>query len=506
MIDSQKLAKLFSNFENQCAESIQTFEYRGINVWPHIKISLYFSLIRDKESTKNENERDVPKISMGRRVFRKLFSVIKFAWLLICLYFKRGRIFYLAYSVDKIKIGENGVYFNQIIDGFVKSNSQRKYLYAQVSHRGDSRNPSYFIPDINLDKHRTVVPVIIGMLKSNPSLLALSMKIKNSVLEYFRNEEAIDKFGTQSFDNMVVGFFADYYFYSTLLKYSKPRMIVTCENTGSAFLAASGKLKIKSVDLQHGVIDKNHPQYIFGDKLKSIKHFMPLPTYVGVFGELHKKLLLENNFWDDNQIEVLGSFRIEEARKKFKEKKDGKLKNGPTILIPTQWNIFGSISELIEILNKNTNADFKIKLKIHPLEYMEHVELYNDIAVKSKGKVQIADSTQNIYTLIEEAFIVVGFDSAVLLEAVALGTPVITIGTESLPKGILEYYSDPEITNSVKLFHITKEDEFLFFINETFDNPAFYSSWVTKCKEAGHYLFAEDYYSNCRKLIDRNLN
>lgn len=505
MEESQKVAQLLSSFEKQKSHLIGQFEYKGLNMWPHVKTSLYFALIRGKSPELNKDEPKRTKLSLFSWGIKRIRILSDFTLLLIRLIGKRRRIFFLAYSVDKIKMND-GIYVNQIIDGFAKNNNSRKQLYSEIAYNGDLRTPSVIPIDIVLDRYLLILPIIMSLLSKRTIVFDLSQKLRKSLLEFFKGNEIFESLETKSFDNIVLEFLAEYYFYYAIFAASKPRIIITSEKTGKALIAASSKLGLKSIDLQHGVIDRFHPQYIYDESLKGLKKSLGIPTYVGVFGGIHKKLMLENNFWNDGEIEILGSYRMERMRAHRNSDHGLLTRNENWILIPAQWNIFESVQYLVSNLNHNLDSKFRIILKMHPLELTEHEQVYGEIALKSNGKIVIAGKDDNTYSLIESSLVVIGFDSAVLLEAVSLGKPVITISTQSLPRGILGYYDDRRLNNAIKHFCINETDEIVLLLERAISDSSFYSNWVLKCKEEGDYLYAQNYSSNCKALVEKSWN
>ena len=500
-MDSRELAQKLAEFEKEHYQQIEKLTFRGHHIWPYIKVSYYFYLIRKDESGQ-EAQGHVMTQGLIRRLLKKVTDLLEFSVLLVKFKLTRKHpVLYLAFSVDKVKFEENASFVNQIVDGIQVNNKGIDSLYLEISHNGDYRLPSLVKADVLLDRYLSVIPIFNSYYKNDKEINKLSQVFYELMSNYFGVANESQQISIKPIKTLLLQYASEYLFYSFILKATKPKVVISSERAGYALFGVTENLKIASVDLQHGVIDKYHPQYIYSKKLKSIKKTLSLPTYVGVFGQIHKNLMLANGFWDQNDIKVLGSYRIEHVRAKHNIVH--KSNESKIILIPTQWNIIDDFILLIKnLLEFIPDSKYKVFLKLHPLEPKSNIDRYLQLKESLGNHIEFVDKSANTYNLIAKSFVVMGFDSAVLLEAVSLQKPVITITNNVLPDGILGYYNDDKLEIAIKRISLSNIQELVIVLNRMSNDNVYYSDWVSKCEEIADYLYSKSYVDNCKEIMD----
>ena len=500
-MDSRILAQKLAEFEDEHFQQIERLTFRGRHIWPYIKVSYYFYLIR-KDEGEQKTSGPVAEQRMIRKLLKKMTDLVQFSALLLKLKLTpKHPVLYLAFSVDKIKFEEGASFVNQIVDGIHVNNKGVNSLYLEISHNGDYRLPSLIKADVCLDKYLSVLPIFSSYYKDDKEIDNLAQTLYELMSTYFEMENGKKEISLKPLKALLLAYASEYLFYSLILKATKPKVVISSEKVGTALFGVTEKLKIAAIDLQHGVIDKYHPQYIYSKKLKSIKGSLSLPTYVGVFGQIHKNLMIANGFWDIGDIKLLGSYRIEHVRAKYNFVQ--KPNESKIILIPTQWNLIDEFLLLIKnLLEFIPGSKYKVVLKLHPLEPKSNLDKYAELKEKSGNYIEFFDKSANTYDLIAKSFVVMGFDSAVLLEATTLQKPVITIASKVLPNGILGYYNDVRLEKAIKKISLTNVQELLTLLERMSNDYDYYSDWVNKCEEVADYLFSKSYVDNCKDIMN----
>lgn len=496
-INLKNLPEALYRFEEQQYKQLATIRYDDVLLWPFIKSQLYFSYLFGKGQ---------PPAGIQTGAVRKALSLVKqnvqqfFSGNVAAVQSRRtvekSPVLLWTFSGDKLAKDTGGRYYNFLADGFVEYNIVSNYLYAEQSAGGDFREPSFVQRDMELDKIKNAIGIRAATLSG-------SAKVKKLAGEFLQLLGADQQHGLSVFTayaatirSSVAEFIAAYGQYQKLLEHIKPSLLICSEYPGSGLVAAAGNLDIPSIDLQHGVIDIFHPQYIYAPALRPYKNRMAQPTWVGVFGTMHRDIVARTGFRDQSEIAVLGSCRIEKNRERFRANQV----QGKGILLPAQWTFFEETKALLNKLLHAATENTPLVLKLHPHEPADSAAWYKTFTAENASRVTIAGTDEDVYALISKASIVVGFDSAVLLEAVSLGKPCITITTEAAPLGIHQMVNFAGLEKAIRPVHL-KNDTALSTLLQESNDASFYQQWQTDVAACGQALYAAHYIDNCKAFI-----
>ena len=96
-----------------------------------------------------------------------------------------------------------------------------------------------------------------------------------------------------------------------LLSQVRPKSIFLPYETGvyaMAFIVAAEELGIKTIGMQHGIIHKAHFDYSIDNlRTKTSSVGCPIPTYLLVFGEFYRKLLVETFSYPSDRVITVGN-------------------------------------------------------------------------------------------------------------------------------------------------------------------------------------------------------
>ncbi len=510
-IDIGELSKLFFDFEDEFAGELKNIRYRELIVWPIVKSPLYFSLLHPRGSQMEPSEITPAKqFTIFYRIglqCRKLSNLLALLYQLGKIkYGKKGKgksILFYAFAGDKLTKDASGKFMNSLVDEFILGKIVTDYLYAEKSFDGDFKLPAVVHADLNLDNLDAVSSWYRLKNKSNRELSDLAALIFAMFNRFLERRGQGGLINEKEIHNILIAFTGEYEASIFLLKAVKPAAIITSEKPGTGLMAAANKLNIVAVDMQHGIIDRFHPQYVYSGRMKEVKSQMSLPVYIGLFGELHKEILLKESFWDNNDLQVLGSSRVEHNREKYITGDDNRDKGQITVLIPTQWTFFDDTKKLLDTLLSGIAAKYIIVLKIHPHEPESNIIFYKQLQQQYPQHIRISEKNDDIYNNIIAADLIIGFNSAVLLETVSLMKPCITITTPVAPNGIHQLIGDKRLERAIRKVSISDTASMISLIRSTEQKDAQYINWLTAAGEESYSLYAGGYYKNCQLLINK---
>jgi len=286
---------------------------------------------------------------------------------------------------------------------------------------------------------------------------------------------SLELFFSQEFIYLIILYYETY---KKIIREEKIRVLCCYADLGvisKCAIAAAHKLGIKSLYISHGL-----GMPIFNPD-------QPPSLYHAVIGARYKEEFVSLGVNPKN-IFVTGPVFMDYIIPYIKKKK---IKSGKkNITLVTQALVednfiekkvyFNYIKKFLSELKKIPNVDIKIKL--HPRE--RYLGEYGRI-IKSlnSGNIEIVKSQkkEQLYNLIKESDLVIGFASTVLVEAMIINTPILIID--------LIENTDPILRNRNKIIHLKPKE-----------------SIYTTCKKILYNKnFKENIIKNEKKLIKKYL-
>lgn len=510
MIDKDRLAVLLLEFEEEYSKEISEYVVEGFCVWPYVKTNCYFGIINSKKSIdSNQHKKEITSLGKLTSIIRKVNNLLYACYFILKNKLKpsatkRGIAFF-TFSIDKYLKDEMGRYYNHLVDGFITNNLVNEHCYIERSWNEDYKEPCVIPVDIKISKFDGLGSICRWKYSGNEQIEKLAYKMSSLLDSFFKRKNTVVEWSELFIRDLIIGALGQYKVYNLLLRSLNPILIISSEQPGTSLLAAANALGIPSIDLQHGVINNTHPQYIYSSKLNSIKSNMAMPSSIGVFGEIHKNILLERGYWSSEEMVVLGSRTVDDNRKKYIADLNKWHRIDKTILIPTQWTAFNELLLLLNTLGEMHLNTLTIIVKIHPAEPESNITEYIRLTEKFPRRIIISGKEGNTYELIKNAFFVIGFDTAVLLESVALGVPCITITTKEAPYGIHGMLNNDELKSVILAISIDQVQSAKITIQKAINEEGYYNKWMIASIEKGFDLYADNYVSNCRNFITREI-
>jgi hypothetical protein len=208
--------------------------------------------------------------------------------------------------------------------------------------------------------------------------------------------------------------------YIRLFKRLDPKIVfVVVSYNNEIIIEACKKLKITTVELQHGVITPYHLGYAFPEgKLKE-----SFPDYFFSFGD----------FWNNSVNFPLPKSQIFSIGYSFLEAEKEKLASVSTpasqptkkqLLFISQGAIGDKLSKFASDLIEEgiEKFDFELIYKLHPGEYNHWKTSYPWLLEASKSHIKVIDdSSSDLYQLMSSSEIIVGVFSTAIFEGLSFG-------------------------------------------------------------------------------------
>lgn len=182
--------------------------------------------------------------------------------------------------------------------------------------------------------------------------------------------------------------------------------------------------QVSWIELQHGLITKEHTGYMYPSYVK--KDCKLFERKLLVYGKKTKQILLENSFFQEEQIEVVGNPRLNLYKKTHSLSKE---KRGLLLFSSQPYeqdkkgvNYYESMRSYMKVLEEYANHNgMTFGIKLHPRE--EGVDTYRSMVPSAV----IYESDAELYELLCKTWVHITANSTVLYEAAVFDVPTITI-------------------------------------------------------------------------------
>jgi len=233
----------------------------------------------------------------------------------------------------------------------------------------------------------------------------------------------------------------------------KTRLVFISEYYNSMYQAAiytAKKLDIKTIELQHGIINNKHPAYNVFVKLD--KSFFP--DYLFAFGDYVKNVFDEDNYFiKKDDVLPIGNMYIDYINNEYKASEETikmfsnfRKKYKRIVAVSSQRPIE---NKLIDFLKKSASLSKNVLYIFVPRDVNKNYSNANF------PENIILLKNLNVYQIVKEANFHATVYSTCALEAPALGVPNILINIDGMAR---KYYSDLLMNRDVTRFVDTEEE------------------------------------------------
>ncbi len=281
----------------------------------------------------------------------------------------------------------------------------------------------------------------------------------------------------------------------TLLLLQPKIIFITSVQGHLGIIAAAKEMHIPIIEYQHGIIDHNHPAYIYNENLKHDNKIL-VPNYLFLFGEYWKKILLKNNFWNNEQLHVVGYLQASNIEKKRFVPEN--IKNEFSVLYTAQDafhdEAFNYLRDFLSYISIKPN-NIKLIIKLHPRDPESlniYQKLYDQFSLKCKI---ISDNKTTIYDCFQTTNYHLTAYSNSLFEALSIGIPCATIHP-------LGYYYFDELIAEKGIGHFMTPIDLSNYLEEISENEELYSQLKQETSKYEDYFYKKYNLDNSLKIID----
>lgn len=199
-------------------------------------------------------------------------------------------------------------------------------------------------------------------------------------------------------------FFKHYLAWNKLLRLINPKVAIFDQHYHrEAFILCCKRKKIKTVELQHGLIAENDVFYVFPESIKGVSGRALFADEILVYGQYWRNKLLKGIEYPAGSIKVLGYYHYELPVKCSDQNLLQFIEGSNVVLVTTQTNMHTIYLEYIRHLSELISANgynWRILVKPHPNElpatYASLESLNNCLVVNQPLNVVFSVSTMHI--------------------------------------------------------------------------------------------------------------
>ncbi len=295
-----------------------------------------------------------------------------------------------------------------------------------------------------------VVAIAARAVAMSPSVQLTAAKLTLSIATTF--PEAAGAVGRDVIADQLARFRVRKWLYGLLFARSGVRAVAVTDAGGkTGEVAAAKSLGLPVVEVQHGMFGHDEPDYAWVQAHRGFGRAMPLPDAIIVFGPLWKRELARNDYWRDQDIllansPILTSYRRSEPVRRRE-------RGSPlVVLFATQWYVrsdaIAFLSAALDLQRKSGARVFQLRVKLHPAEIAAERD-YAALAETFPEDCVLAPAATEAFAEILQADLVTGYTSMMLLEAIGLGVPALSIGTGAGKEGFCTAFGIEELRDVV---------------------------------------------------------
>jgi len=467
-MEDERNMETLNNIENKY--DIQNIYFNRYQVWPIVRMALFFQL-RKRNNLQINNKKKIDKINLLTLLLNILD--IKNLKAIINLIAGKKKFVLLSDSLELRNI--NGHSIDKIAYNLIDIINEEDVLIIENSyHARLPRNilyKSYLYQDL-ITLAFQIYTKIIYLKKT---------KIENERLI----QEILIKLNISlNYKYIIAEFIASYKCYRMLFKIGNIKAIfVNCyysfQNQAAVF--AARELNLNVIELQHGVINKEHLAYNFSIPLEG-KYF---PNYLFAFGEYVRDILRESKYIKNQNILAVGNAYIDYIKDEYNPQAEifdyfQSIRNKYDCIIGVSLQEIYE-DETMEFISRAAMLDRCIYYILVPRIYKKHSGSQVNVEI-----ININNSDLDIYKIIFSSDFHSTVNSTCALEAPALGVANIFINIDNKSR---EYYGN--MLNPIYNRYANDPNEFVKIIKE----------WVPPNKEIIKSMHTEYFENDNRSKI-----
>ena len=413
---------------------VESIKVKDMEVWPFLRIAYYFAY-GDKYSSYIEQQKKTSfwtKIKRVKNVFYGFWNLFK-------------KYDYLLFS-DVLEIRwMNGRYVNKLAEFLISELGRKKVLLIENPAGGSHFERS------KLSTKNTISLDFFLVFRYSPLLKRRVIINNETILREINRKYDLDI----NYRILISRFIRYKDLFRLFFRMYKPRLVFISDYYNFIHQAAihtAKKLGIRTIELQHGIINDKHPAYnVF---IKVDKSFFP--DYLFSFGNYVKNVFDDNSYFiKKDNILPIGSMYIDYINNEYKASEE---------TIKMFSNLRKKYKRIVAVSSQETIENKLIDFLKKSASLSKHV-LYIFVPRKVNRDYSNAIFPENIiilkdldvYQIVKESNFHATVYSTCALEAPALGVPNILINIDGMAR---KCYSDLLLNRDVTRF-VDTEKEFV---------------------------------------------
>lgn len=284
----------------------------GEQVWPLLRIFYAFSYRRKLAENSGENVKKDPGLKKFRSARFLLHLILLFKGVSVGFFNWFRKYEFIAFGNGIVRRQISGRRVDPFLDPVIKEIGSDKVLFIELPEQ-----ISFFSSRQSFTKHIVYVNllrIIAGMHYRLKLIFCKKPKINRN--------DILDNIGLYLGVNVnpigiILSHQSKLFVYNLLFKLMRPKAILLIDYYSPEWISAvkaANNLGIKVIEVQHGLIGKEHPAYNLGCKLDK-SYF---PDHLLVFGNKELETFSNSYFIKINNVHPVGSFLINYYRTEYK--------------------------------------------------------------------------------------------------------------------------------------------------------------------------------------------
>lgn len=268
-------------------------------IWPFLRGKYYFTY----RGAHSEN----PEGRMIEKTFFQKLELAKNIFYGWKNWFKKYDYIVISTSREGIRKIINGKYYNRLIDPIIDEMKNNDFLYIDQPY-----GKHYDIKTVHTKNIVSYYPIsFISYLFGKLPIGKYNLNGRE-ILDAIKKEYNIDV----DDDKLIKIHLARYRTFRFIFQHFKPKALFHVSRFSPGAMKAAKELGIKIIEVQHGVIGREHPSYNLGIKLsKNI-----FPDYLFAYGKQDVMNFSDSYFIDQKNVIPIGSYYIDYLKESFKLK------------------------------------------------------------------------------------------------------------------------------------------------------------------------------------------
>ncbi len=409
----------------------------------------------------------------GFTKFVNLLKEIRNVFYGFSAWFKKYK--YVVFSNNERRLLKDGTFFDVRVDYLIQLLGEDETLLVETPVNGHKDKKLLPVKNIVSRRLIDVLTIFFEKLWKKNNNIQLLNKIHKECKISFDYSRQINRFKVQ------------YRIYLLWFKLIRPKAIfLVCYYDKQYLIKAAHELGIQVIEIQHGIISKNHFAYFSVLKLNQVY----LPDYLLSFDTNLKNENSPEFLFDKEKVFPVGSFYLEYLKTNFKEDKNLKkiIENYNLVIgVSLQWTVE---NELIEFLSRVARRVQNILFILIPRKW--EPQKYKKIRLPSNI---IFYPKLDCYQIILHCNYHCTVYSTCALEAPLLGVPNILINLNGLTERYLSYLFQKKhescyiVKNEEEFVNLLQYDEQFANKQEYFMGQGVYmNSYKKNLDDALHHI------------------